>query len=110
MKADFTRRQFLGSTGMGLAALGYGAGMPSMAAEGEGPTPKRGGVLTIGQDENPIGPTRTRRRRFRPATSPSTSIPACSGGMRRRAMSSPILPSHGRIRIRRPSSSICATA
>ena len=26
-----------------------------MAAEGEGPTPKRGGVLTIGQDENPIG-------------------------------------------------------
>jgi peptide/nickel transport system substrate-binding protein len=55
MKADFTRRQFLGSTATGLVALGYGAGTPSMAAEGEGPTPKRGGVLTIGQDENPIG-------------------------------------------------------
>ena len=55
MKADFTRRQFLGSTGIGLVALGYGAGPPSVAAEGEGPSPKRGGVLTIGQDENPIG-------------------------------------------------------
>ena len=38
MKADFTRRQFLGSTATGLVALGYGAGTPSMAAEGEGPT------------------------------------------------------------------------
>jgi peptide/nickel transport system substrate-binding protein len=53
MKAGFTRRQFLGSTGMGLVALGYGAG-PVVAA-GETPAPKRGGVLTIGQDENPIG-------------------------------------------------------
>jgi len=55
MGGDFTRRRFLGSTATGLVALGYGAGTPSMAAEGEGPTPKRGGVLTIGQDENPIG-------------------------------------------------------
>lgn len=53
MSANFTRRRFLGSTGMGLVALGYGAG-PAVAAD-EAPTPKRGGVLTIGQDENPIG-------------------------------------------------------
>jgi peptide/nickel transport system substrate-binding protein len=50
MRVDFTRRQFLGSTGMGLVAFGYGAG-PVLAAD----EPKRGGVLTIGQDENPIG-------------------------------------------------------
>ena len=55
MRGDFTRRQFLGSTGVGLVALGSGVGTPSVAAAGEGPTPKRGGVLTIGQDENPIG-------------------------------------------------------
>ena len=55
MRGDFTRRQFLGSTATGLVALGYGVGTQSMAAEGEGPTPKRGGVLSIGQDENPIG-------------------------------------------------------
>jgi hypothetical protein len=33
MRADFTRRQFLGSTGMGLAALGFGACTRSVAAE-----------------------------------------------------------------------------
>jgi peptide/nickel transport system substrate-binding protein len=55
MTADVTRRQFLGSTGTGLVALGYGACMPSAAAEDEASAPKRGGVLTIGQDENPIG-------------------------------------------------------
>src|SRR6185503_7237024 len=53
MKADFTRRQLLGSAGMGLAALGFGTCMA--AAEEEAAAPKRGGVLTIGQDENPIG-------------------------------------------------------
>ena len=39
MRGDFTRRQFLGSTGMGLVALGYGAG-PAVAAD-ETSTPKR---------------------------------------------------------------------
>ena len=32
MKADFTRRQFLCSTGMGLVALGYGAGTVAVPA------------------------------------------------------------------------------
>lgn len=55
MRAELTRRHFLGSTGIGLVALGYGA-RPAAAAPGTGtPTPKRGGVLTIGQDDNPIG-------------------------------------------------------
>jgi peptide/nickel transport system substrate-binding protein len=53
--ADITRRQFLGSTGIGVAGLGYMARLPAVAAEAETPEPKRGGVLTIGQDENPIG-------------------------------------------------------
>src|SRR6185312_9238130 len=55
MRAELTRRHFLGSTGIGLVALGYGA-RPAAAAPDTGtPTPKRGGVLTIGQDDNPIG-------------------------------------------------------
>src|SRR5215469_15464393 len=53
--ADITRRQFLGSTGIGVAGLGYMARLPAAAAEAETPEPKRGGVLTIGQDDNPIG-------------------------------------------------------
>jgi peptide/nickel transport system substrate-binding protein len=50
MSADITRRLFLGSTGIGLVGLGYAASGQALAQ-----TPKRGGVLTIGQDENPIG-------------------------------------------------------
>ena len=53
MTVNFTRRQLLRTTGAGLVALGSGAGA-AMAAD-ETPTPKRGGVLIIGQDENPIG-------------------------------------------------------
>jgi peptide/nickel transport system substrate-binding protein len=53
MKASITRRQFVGSAGAGLLALRCGAG--AALASDEAPTPKRGGVLTIGQDENPIG-------------------------------------------------------
>ncbi|MBR0934316.1 ABC transporter substrate-binding protein [Bradyrhizobium jicamae] len=55
MRADISRRQFLGSAGIGVAALGYGSGFPALAADDEASAPKRGGVLTIGQDENPIG-------------------------------------------------------
>jgi peptide/nickel transport system substrate-binding protein len=55
MRANITRRRFLGSTGAGLVALGYGAGSARGAENSEASTPKRGGVLTIGQDENPIG-------------------------------------------------------
>lgn len=40
---------------MGLAALGYAGHPAAAAAGGEAPAPKRGGVLTIGQDDNPIG-------------------------------------------------------
>ncbi|MBR0750976.1 ABC transporter substrate-binding protein [Bradyrhizobium jicamae] len=54
MTADITRRRFLGSTGVGLIGLGYAAGLPAAAGD-ETPTPKRGGVLAIGHDENPIG-------------------------------------------------------
>lgn len=53
MKPSITRRQFVGSAGAGLIALRYGAG--EALASDEGPMPKQGGVLTIGQDENPIG-------------------------------------------------------
>src|SRR6266581_1466680 len=53
MSADITRRHFLGSTGIGLVGLGYAANYPAVAGDVE--APKRGGVLTIGQDENPIG-------------------------------------------------------
>ncbi|MCP3387901.1 ABC transporter substrate-binding protein [Bradyrhizobium sp. CCGB12] len=54
MMTYITRRRFLGTTGVGLIGLGYAAGLP-VAAGDEAPAPKRGGVLTIGQDENPIG-------------------------------------------------------
>src|SRR5689334_7613478 len=53
MTANITRRQLLRTTGAGLVALSSGAGA-AIAAD-ETPAPKRGGVLTIGQDENPIG-------------------------------------------------------
>lgn len=55
MRADITRRQFLGSTGVGLMALGYEARPVAAAADSQAAAPKRGGVLTIGQDDNPIG-------------------------------------------------------
>jgi peptide/nickel transport system substrate-binding protein len=55
MRPDITRRQFLGATGIGLVGLGCATRSPAAAADAEAPTPRRGGVLTIGQDDNPIG-------------------------------------------------------
>jgi peptide/nickel transport system substrate-binding protein len=54
MQAHITRRQWLGSAAAGLVALGSGAG-PALADDAPAPVPKPGGVLSIGQDENPIG-------------------------------------------------------
>ena len=110
MRGDFTRRQFLGSTGMGLAALGYGAGMPSAAAQGGAPTPKRGGVLTIGQDENPIGLDPHKTAAFSTGNI-AEHIYTCL--LRWNATASRVEPDLAvawEIRIRRRSSSICATA
>jgi peptide/nickel transport system substrate-binding protein len=55
MSADITRRRFLGSTGISLVGFGYAASGPAVAQNAKASTPKRGGVLIIGQDENPIG-------------------------------------------------------
>ncbi|WP_156434613.1 ABC transporter substrate-binding protein [Bradyrhizobium lablabi] len=52
MTGSISRRHLLGAAG--LAGLGWGIGTPASVLAAEA-APKRGGVLMIGQDENPIG-------------------------------------------------------